>query len=74
MLELGPGAEQEHETVGKLAVEMGFNRVWAVGQWAETVVRCAREAGLTEAAAFETSDECAAAGAELLEPESLVLI
>jgi len=46
MLELGPAAEAEHLALGRLAVQLGVDRLLATGGYATAVVAGAREAGL----------------------------
>ena len=46
MRELGEGAESEHAAVGKNAARLGIDWLCWLGEWADTVVRAARNAGM----------------------------
>jgi UDP-N-acetylmuramoyl-tripeptide--D-alanyl-D-alanine ligase len=45
MLELGDSSAEEHETVGRLAVELGVSRLVVVGEGARPIERGAKSAG-----------------------------
>jgi UDP-N-acetylmuramoyl-tripeptide--D-alanyl-D-alanine ligase len=44
MRELGPTSDEEHRTLGRIAVELGFDLVVAVGEGARPITETAREA------------------------------
>lgn len=56
MLELGPEAERAHTELGKLVARLGFDRLFAVGEWAETVRDGAVAAGMQPARVIVAPD------------------
>jgi UDP-N-acetylmuramoyl-tripeptide--D-alanyl-D-alanine ligase len=76
MLELGPGADEAHRRVGRLAAEAGFGLLAAVGSRAAEVAAGAREGGLGDEAVhvFDTADAAGRFLAGELEPGDLLLV
>jgi len=76
MLELGPEETRFHAEAGQTAAETGWNALVAVGPRARSLADAARAAGLPAAsvAVFETSEDAAAAVADLVRPGDLVLV
>ncbi len=52
MLELGEKAQFFHYQIGKRAARLGMNAVFAYGEWAEELVRGAKEEGMKDAFFF----------------------
>jgi UDP-N-acetylmuramoyl-tripeptide--D-alanyl-D-alanine ligase len=73
MAELGPIAEAEHEAVGRLAADLGVDRLVGVGPLGATIVRAAAAAGLADGDAVAGVDDAAAAAGPL-GPDDLVLV
>nr|MBF0222501.1 UDP-N-acetylmuramoyl-tripeptide--D-alanyl-D-alanine ligase [Desulfobulbaceae bacterium] len=73
MLELGDCSEQEHSQIGELAAWSGFDYLFAVGAYAETMVVAARSAGMSleRALKFQTKTDLATHIIELLEKDAL---
>lgn len=61
MLELGKQSAAAHRYVGESAASIGFDYLFAVGSYANTVVQAARDAGMTseQAQLFATKDDIA---------------
>ncbi len=57
MLELGEYAPAAHQAIGRLATQMGIDRVVAVGQYAESVAAGVREGGPGRVASYHTVEE-----------------
>jgi UDP-N-acetylmuramoyl-tripeptide--D-alanyl-D-alanine ligase len=74
MLELGDCAPAEHETVGRLAGELGFDAVVAVGHGARDVATGARAAGVREVVEVPSAAGALEAIAALVGPEDAVLV
>ncbi|MFQ3169475.1 MAG: UDP-N-acetylmuramoyl-tripeptide--D-alanyl-D-alanine ligase [Limisphaerales bacterium] len=74
MAELGQASESAHVEAGQLAARLGLNGLVTVGQWADTTVRAAQEAGLANVAAFDDVNVAGQALAKKLEPGDVVLI
>ena len=76
MLELGPEEARFHEEAGRTAAASGWDMIVAVGPRARALAEAARAAGRpAEAiAAFETSEDAAAALPAILRPGDLVLV
>ena len=76
MLELGPGEVRFHEEAGRTAAASGWDVIITVGPRARGLAEAARAAGRpAEAiAAFETSEDAAAALPAILRPGDLVLV
>ena len=74
MAELGQASESAHVEAGQLAARLGLNGRVTVGQWADTTVRAAQEAGLANVAAFDDVKVAGQALAKKLEPGDVVLI
>ena len=74
MAELGQASESAHVEAGQLAARLGLNGLVTVGQWADTTVRAAQEAGLANVAAFDDVTMAGKALAKKLEPGDAVLI
>ena len=74
MAELGQASESAHVEAGRLAARLGLDGLVAVGQWADTTVRAAQEAGLANVAAFDDVNVAGQALAKKLEPGDVVLI
>lgn len=70
MLELGPASEQLHEEVGRLAGELGFDYVFAIGDYAEHVVCGAESAGIPA----QPADVAEVAGLLELKPGDVVIV
>jgi len=69
MLELGEFSARAHADLGRQVVEQGFDYLFAVGDYAETVVLAARQAGIptTHAQCCRNKEEAAAALQGLLD-------
>jgi UDP-N-acetylmuramoyl-tripeptide--D-alanyl-D-alanine ligase len=74
MLELGSEAARHHREAGLAAAQAGCTRIWAVGQYAETVLDGARQGGVAELAAFASAPSCAAALEGALAPGDVILV
>lgn len=75
MLELGDYAPDAHRHVGRWAAEAGVDVLIAVGQWAETVLEGAREAGFRgEATAAADAAGGAAAASAVVRPGDICLV
>jgi UDP-N-acetylmuramoyl-tripeptide--D-alanyl-D-alanine ligase len=74
MAELGQASESAHVEAGRFAARLGLDGLVAVGQWADTTVRAAQEAGLANVAAFDDVNVAGQALAKKLEPGDVVLI
>ena len=74
MAELGPHTARAHAEVGRRSVELGVNRLVAVGKWAHETVEAARRAGLSEVQEFPDVPTAAAELKRLLRPGDLVLL
>ena len=76
MLELGPEEARFHEDAGRTAAAAGWDVLVTVGPRARGMAEAARASGLSAdgIAAFETSEEAAAAMAAMLKPGDLVLV
>ncbi len=61
MLELGKQSKAAHRFVGDSAASIGFDYLLAVGSYADSVVKAAREAGMTaeQAQHFDTKEKIA---------------
>lgn len=73
MLELGECSELEHSQIGELAAWSGFDYLFAVGAFADTMVVAARNAGMSSdrAMKFQTKKDLAKHIAELFEKNNL---
>jgi len=74
MLELGDSAETMHREVGAYAAELGCERVWAVGRWADVTVAGARDAGAKDVAAFADATSCAVAARQSVAADDVMLV
>lgn len=74
MMELGPEAPAMHRDVGREIAKLGVDVLWGVRGLAKEIVAAAREAGLSNARFFESSDEAAAAALEEVSEGDLVLV
>jgi len=74
MAELGQASESAHVEAGRFAARLGLDGLVAVGQWADTTVRAAQEAGLANVAAFDDVNVAGRALAVKLSPGDVVLI
>jgi UDP-N-acetylmuramoyl-tripeptide--D-alanyl-D-alanine ligase len=74
MLELGPDEAALHREAGQEIGRAGVNVVWGVRGLGSAIVAGAREAGITEARFFETSDDAARALVAEVKEGDLVLI
>ncbi|HKP35616.1 MAG TPA: UDP-N-acetylmuramoyl-tripeptide--D-alanyl-D-alanine ligase [Pyrinomonadaceae bacterium] len=74
MMELGPDAPDMHRQVGRQIAESGVEVLWGVRGLASEIVTGAREAGLTGARFFESSDDAATAAIDEIREGDLVLV
>src|SRR5258705_1239001 len=74
MLELGPDEAALHREAGQEIGRAGVNVVWGVRGLGAAIVAGAREAGITEARFFETSDDAARALLAEVKEGDLVLV
>ena len=74
MLELGKDANALHRTVGELAAEIGCDRVWAVGEMAESLLAGARDGGVSDVAAFPDAQSCASAAKGRVVDSHVILV
>ena len=74
MAELGAHTARAHAEVGRRSVELGVNRLVAVGKWAHETIEAARSAGLNEVQEFPDVPTAAAELKRLLRPGDLVLL
>lgn len=74
MAELGPHTSLAHKEVGRRSVELGVQRLVAVGKWAHETGEAARSAGLSEVQEFPDVSAAAAELKRLLQPGDLVLL
>ena len=74
MLELGPDETALHREAGQEIGRAGVNVVWGVRGLGAAIVAGAREAGITEARFFETSDDAARALVAEVKEGDLVLV
>lgn len=74
MLELGPDEAELHREAGREIGRAGVDVVWGIRGFGAEIVAGAKEAGLTEARFFETSDEAARALVAEVREGDLVLV
>jgi UDP-N-acetylmuramoyl-tripeptide--D-alanyl-D-alanine ligase len=74
MAELGAHTARAHAEIGRRSVELGVNRLVAVGKWAHETIQAARDAGLNEVQEFPDVPTAAAELKRLLRPGDLVLL
>lgn len=74
MLELGDCAPAEHETLGRLAHELGFDAVVAVGDGARDVATGARAAGIRDVVEARSVPDALEAVVALVGPADAVLV
>jgi len=75
MMELGKNAESMHRRVGSKAAEVGAERVWSAGLFAEAVARGAREGGMSpEKIAAGSPDQIVEDIKKYLEPGDWALV
>jgi UDP-N-acetylmuramoyl-tripeptide--D-alanyl-D-alanine ligase len=74
MMELGPKAPSMHREVGREIAQSGVEELWGVRGLASEIVEGAREAGITTARFFESSDEAAQAAIDEIREGDLVLV
>lgn len=74
MLELGPDEAALHREAGREIARAGVNILWGVRGLGREIIAGANEAGLTETAFFENSDEAAEALVKQVREGDLVLI
>jgi UDP-N-acetylmuramoyl-tripeptide--D-alanyl-D-alanine ligase len=76
MAELGPGAAEEHERLGRDAAASGVDLIVAVGADAVGIAAGARDAGLTGEGSVHVPDRAAARAllSEVLRPGDVVLV
>jgi UDP-N-acetylmuramoyl-tripeptide--D-alanyl-D-alanine ligase len=73
MAELGTVAEAEHEAIGRLAAQLGVDRLVAVGSLGALTAKAAGAAGLAETVAVDRVEDAGAAVGPL-EPGDVVLV
>jgi UDP-N-acetylmuramoyl-tripeptide--D-alanyl-D-alanine ligase len=74
MLELGPDEAALHREAGREIARAGVNILWGVRGLGSEIIEGANEAGLTETAFFENSDEAARALVKEVREGDLVLV
>jgi UDP-N-acetylmuramoyl-tripeptide--D-alanyl-D-alanine ligase len=74
MAELGPHTAEAHREIGRRSVELGVNRLVAVGRFARETAQAAEVAGLKDVSEF--ADVASAAGAvkKIVKPGDVVLL
>jgi UDP-N-acetylmuramoyl-tripeptide--D-alanyl-D-alanine ligase len=73
MLELGDGAQRAHREVGELAGELGFDSVFAIGEFADEMAAGARDGGVV-AVTVGTAEAAVAALANSIGGADVVLV
>lgn len=74
MRELGPESEQGHRDVGQAAAEFGVDQVIAIGENGAMIADAAREAGLVNSIAVQSTAEAAEVLARTVKPGDIVLV
>lgn len=76
MLELGEISQESHETVGRLVVKYGVNRLITIGKEAHNIARGAEKAGMptSEIFEFENNEEVKSKLSELLRKGDTILV
>ena len=74
MLELGPDEAALHREAGREIARAGVNVLWGVRGLGSEIIAGANEAGLTETAFFENSDEAAEALVKEVREGDLILV
>lgn len=74
VLEMGDFAKQAHYDLGADVAELGVDLLITAGENAAEIARGAADAGMTNSYVFETTEQAAAAVAELIKPGDSVLI
>jgi UDP-N-acetylmuramoyl-tripeptide--D-alanyl-D-alanine ligase len=74
MLELGQDAGAYHQEVGAHAASTGIGELFALGAFAEEVVRGAHGGGLAHAAAFADHESLAEAVVQSSKPGDVLLV
>jgi UDP-N-acetylmuramyl pentapeptide synthase len=74
MAELGMHAAGAHREIGRLAAELGIDRLVAVGRFARETANAAREAGLSEVTELIDLEAASAVLRGLVEPGDWVLL
>ena len=76
MLELGEYANEEHQKLGKLAVEAGFEKIYAVGKLGNQIRKGASLAGLSlkNIEVFENSVQAAEKIKQDIENGDIILV
>ena len=76
MLELGDTAAEEHEAIGRFAVQLGVEQLVAIGDYANRITKAAVDAGLPPTSAVAVADKPAAVAVLTagLGPRDVVLV
>jgi len=74
MMELGPDAPEMHREAGREIAGLGIDVLWGVRGLAGEMISGAREAGIAEAAFFESSDDAAMALIGRVRQGDLILV
>jgi UDP-N-acetylmuramoyl-tripeptide--D-alanyl-D-alanine ligase len=76
MAELGPGAADEHDRIGRLATRLGIDRLVGVGELGRVIVNAARMEGMwpEEAEAVADPEAATALLTPTLGPGDVVLV
>jgi UDP-N-acetylmuramoyl-tripeptide--D-alanyl-D-alanine ligase len=74
MAEIGPTSGEEHVRVGRRCVELGVDRVVAVGPVASAIARGARDAGASDVVEVADADAAVAVLRDTLAPGDVVLV
>jgi len=74
MAELGPHTAEAHREIGRRSVELGVNRLVAVGRFARETVQAAEGAGLKDISEFPDVTSAAAAMKSMVKPGDVVLL
>lgn len=74
MLELGPEAAGLHREAGRDIARAGVDVLWGIRGLAKEIIAGANEAGLTETAFFNNSDEASDALVKAVKTGDLILI
>ena len=74
MAELGSHTAEAHREIGRRSVELGVNRLIAVGQFARETAQAAEAAGLKEVSEFADVASAAAAMKSMVKPGDVVLL